>query len=378
VGVAGAVAVVLAGGSAAGPAKNPTIVVNATGDVPDPKPADGVCAVKALAKGGPKTYCTLRGAIQTANGRAGPDVILLAAGTFKLTAPGRGEEKAAKGDLDVAPNGRITIVGKGPAATIVDGGGLDRVFDVGVWGNLVVTGVRIKGGHEKLGGGIRVSSNGRLSLGQSVVDGNVADGADVTLGGGIYVEELGSARLTRVTVSHNVARHGAGILTYGNVDLTNVTIAGNNAGGYGGGIGVVAGKTAKVDVTLLGVTVAGNTGPLGSAVFIGSAIGYVHERNSIFSGSCSSPGQVLEHFFSTSGNVMTDFRCGKGGSADKVGDPGVGLLTTVNGFPVLPLQAGSAALGFAVAGSCLPIDEVGTKRPQGAGCDSGAYESASG
>lgn len=39
------------------------------------------------------------------------------------------------------------------------------------------------------------------------------------------------------------------------------------------------------------------------------------------------------------------------------------------------LTATSPALGFAVGGSCLPIDELGVKRPQGSGCDSGAYES---
>jgi len=44
--------------------------------------------------------CSLREAIIAANGLAGPDDIVLAAGTYTLSIPGTGENSAADGDLD--------------------------------------------------------------------------------------------------------------------------------------------------------------------------------------------------------------------------------------------------------------------------------------
>jgi len=104
-------------------------------DVVDMAPVDNTC----LTAGG---KCTLRAAVQQTNTLAGPDTIILPAGTYALTITGRCEDAAAKGDLDIIDD--MTISGAGAATTIIDGNGIDRVFDV--WAHLNVSGVTIRNG----------------------------------------------------------------------------------------------------------------------------------------------------------------------------------------------------------------------------------------
>src|SRR6059036_275156 len=94
-------------------------MVNDTTDAVDMTPADNLC----LTAGG---KCTLRAAVQQANALAGHDTIMLPAGTYTLTISGLCEDGAATGDLDITDD--LTITGAGAATTIIDGGGIDRVF----------------------------------------------------------------------------------------------------------------------------------------------------------------------------------------------------------------------------------------------------------
>ena len=96
--------------------------VNSTADAPDASPGDGVCQTAS-----PGT-CTLRAAIQEANALPGADTIHVPAQTYTLTIAGAGEDLAATGDLDISDE--VTIQGDDAATTIIDGGGLDRVFEV--------------------------------------------------------------------------------------------------------------------------------------------------------------------------------------------------------------------------------------------------------
>ena len=72
--------------------------------------------------------CSLREAIIAANEAEGPDSIELPAGTFTLSIEGRDEDLGATGDLDITTS--LTLTGAGQDETIVDAGGIDRVFDV--------------------------------------------------------------------------------------------------------------------------------------------------------------------------------------------------------------------------------------------------------
>ena len=76
---------------------------------------------------------SLRAAIIAADANGQDDTITLQAGTYKLTAANtNGQENAAvEGDLDLTEaNHTVTIQGAGTTSTVVDGGNLDRVFQV--------------------------------------------------------------------------------------------------------------------------------------------------------------------------------------------------------------------------------------------------------
>jgi CSLREA domain-containing protein len=221
-----------------------TFVVNSTDDAVDVHPGDGKCE----AAGG---VCTLRAAIQEANVLSGgPHTITLPAGIYTLTIPGRAEDAAATGDLDITAS--LTIKGSGAATAIIDGGRLDRVFHV-VAGSVTLSGVTIRGGDagtEPRGGG-GILNYGILTLNDSIVSGNSAAG-----GGGIF--NGGTMTLNNSTVSGNDARGAGGIYNFfGTVTLSKSTVSGNTAGGVGG-IRNDGGTMTLNDSTVSGNVATGN------------------------------------------------------------------------------------------------------------------------
>ena len=74
-------------------------------------------------------------------------------------------------------------------------------------------------------------------------------------------------------------------------------------------------------------------------------------------------------------NVFTDATCFAGASDQVVADAGLGSLAD-NGGPTLTqaLLLGSPALDAADAAACPATDQRGVTRPQGGGCDAGAFE----
>src|SRR5215470_4293428 len=103
------------------PAQAKLFNVNSTQDAVDVDPGDGICATAT-------GECTLRAAIQEANALPGPDEIFVPGAVYTITIPGANEDCAASGDLDITDD--LMITGGGAQATIVDGRGLDRVFQV--------------------------------------------------------------------------------------------------------------------------------------------------------------------------------------------------------------------------------------------------------
>ena len=92
---------------------------------------------------------SLRAAIIAANANGEDNTIVLGAGTYKLTiADTNGQEgTAAEGDLDLTSAGHaITIQGRSAGATIIDGGGIDRVFQVMDGVNATISGLTIQNG----------------------------------------------------------------------------------------------------------------------------------------------------------------------------------------------------------------------------------------
>lgn len=151
-----------------------------------------------------------------------------------------------------------------------------------------------------------------------------------------------------------------GVTLQGNTINLSVPPAGTGTAGPGGN-----GSTVGADGSVLpGLT--GGTGEA-SAVAGGTLAGSVN-----VGGNCSS----LENATATSGNVNYPYN-GCGGS---VGDPRLSALGDHGGpTQTFALGAGSAAVDAAGAPGgigCTATDQRGVPRPQGAACDAGAYELA--
>ena len=268
--------------------------VTSTADTADVSPADGICDAP----------CTLRGAIQTANGAgsAGPDTIVLPAGTYDFAISGvDGADPAATGDLDITQDLTITVAGQ--ASTTIDGKGLDRVFDV-AGATAAISGVTVTGGSAKdgafttAGGGIRVGAHpsapgdvpGTLTLTDSTLTANSAGD-----GSGVATDSVAAhLTLTRVTVTGNTAQpvssEGGGVNERygGSVVITDSVIRGNTAQA-GGGVVDDGGGT----ITITGTTIDGNhaspTNGSGGGVFETGG-GTVTITRSIVSGNTSNEG----------------------------------------------------------------------------------------
>lgn len=209
-----------------------TFRVDDTADAVDASPGDGICATA----GG---TCTLRAAVQEANALAGADRIRLRKGSYALQIGGGGEDDAATGDLDV--KGRLRVVGRGAADTIVDGASLDRVFDVQANARVVFRRLAIrrgKPGDPNAGGGINGASGSRLTLRRVRIEGNEAFS-----GGGLAT--LGELAMTESMVLDNVAAVGGGLALTAPAVIDASTVAGNTATGssiFGGHDVVAAGE----------------------------------------------------------------------------------------------------------------------------------------
>lgn len=201
--------------------------------------------------------CTLREAVIAANtdtavdrcpAGAGPDLIIVPAGTYLLSLAGPSEDSGLAGDLDISSV--VTIRGAGAASTTVDGGSFQgylshRVFDVALSGTLVVSGVTIRRGVCQGGGGIR--NAGTLTVRDSRLEDNIAsEAADFCpgAGGGGAIYNTGQLSIVRSTLSRNevhgvlgpfdVAYPGGAILNRGTALIDTSTLTANRAAAGGG------------------------------------------------------------------------------------------------------------------------------------------------
>ena len=374
----------------------------------------------------PCTASALISAITTANLTNGT-VTLTAGCTYALTAINNTTDGGGVG-LPVI-TGRVTIQGAGAtiARSTAAGTPVFRIFDVSTAGSLTLNSVTISNGLANNGqqGGGGIFSHGTLSVTGSTFSGNSAPATTGTSGGAI--NNSGTLNVSTSTFTGNTAQEGGGIFNQKTATVTNDTFTSDTATVYGGGALLNAAGT----MTVTGDTFTGNTGPGGGAIDNDATLNIA---NSTFTGNTggSNGGGAIDNFGTTtitqatfSGNSspfganilnytgftlklsMSIVANGQGGGpncggAQPVTDlgynidtgsscgfstashsmsntqPQLGPLASNGGqTQTMALPSGSPAVNAipsATSGCTGSTDQRGTTRPQGTGCDIGAYE----
>ena len=315
----------------------------------------------------------------------------------------------------------ITINGAGH---LISGDLSHRIFRVGET-DFAVTDVTLKEGRARGGSAIYSISSGRISVSNAVFEGNYAvayvldfggaiqcwpcsltiDGSLFRAntssgpGGAIYFAGIDAGHVLRISNSRfekNHAEDGAGIYIANYspdlaLSISGSTFYDNWTPGAGGAIfhrgseddselfivnstfhanlayqGGALAALGGARTTLAHVTFAHNSAGEGSSVF---GVG-VNLYNSILF------GQRNEHCFrgveSTIGSLSDDNSCASPRHAELMLDE---LVAPADGSPpYFPLPSGSAAIDAVACDLLISFDQIGTPRPQGEACDTGAIE----
>lgn len=355
--------------------------------------------------------CTLREAVIAANtdtasgaspgecpAGSGADVITLAAGTYTLAIPGRLEQAAATGDLDIRQD--LTLTGAGQATTIINANRVDRAFDVVFSGlDVIMSGLTIRGGDVGTGtsapysgGGLTIASGSALTLTQVTITDNWASYGNLLQesgsGGGIY-NNGGEVSLTHCTVSQNKAGFAGGLYNGGTLTLQNSTVSDNVSTFYGGGIESVSDPLySPLGLTITASTVSGNvSGTNGGGLYL--SLGNATISNSTISGNRVSTGGWLgggvwvyyQATLNVTNSTIYDNTAGTGGGIFNYHEQAVlGLPEIVASQPLVLLQLGNITLqGTIVAnnsgGNCgrssqtEPINSLGYNLDSGVSCE---------
>ncbi len=344
--------------------------------------ADGTCNLD----------CSLREAILAANNHAGDDVILLHAGVYVLTLAGN-ENLGAAGDLDILDG--LTLLGDGAASTIIDGGGIDRIFQVPGGITAEIRDVTLRNGRAPGDGGAILNA-GELTILRSVLSGNasVAGAAGAGFGGAILTDGNDSLlTVTESTLASNTAEGGGGAVAIGGeVTLANVTITGNQStADFGGGLYVFSDARTTVNNATIAINTAAEQG---GGVFAENAafIGFAPEiTNSVIAGNTAPASPDCAGGIDSSYNLIGNGAGCTGPSLanhDIVGtsaspvDAKLGPLAENGGpTPTRALLAGSPALDLgnpappgSGGGACEATDQRRAVRLGGPRCDIGAFE----
>lgn len=348
-------------------AANATFNVNSTADAPDANLADGVCLTAA-------GECTLRAALEQANhlsdGVASFFITMYTPGTYTLT------------DQLIVTGENIFIYGTGNEHdVIIDGNGATRVFDIG-GGSIGIFWVTIQGGKNVAGAfghwhGGAIHNHGNLTLSNVIVQDSVI-ASDTPLAA-TCVTHCGGAMYNAANATlHNVAfvnnrnefddpgAHGGAIANAGTLTVTNATFSDNSTTG---GQGTAIYSTGTTDLTH--VTVADN----GAGSAIAHAGGMLTLAASILA---INTGPNCDGSITSDGyNLSDDASCTLAGTGDLDNNPNANLGPLIdNGGNTWThaLLEGSVAINHMPPPCLEATDQRGETRPQGAGCDIGAFE----
>lgn len=363
-----------------------TITVNTTADN---APFPGECA-------GAPLDCSLRQAIDLANGTEGPDTIVLPAGRYALTIKGDEEDENKTGDLDLTSKDEVTIAGAGARTTIIDATGLgDRVLDVRPGGSLAIVKTTVTGGsvEGENGGGIYARES-TLVLNQVSVRGNTSSGEG--RGGGLGLDSAKATIAATLIAENRNSGDGGGLWNEdGEISIVNTTIADNVVdtslhptepkwGAYGGAMEINGGAWVLQNVTISGNLITDKNGGVeGEGTAINGSPDSAKVVNTIIYGNTGinteSVEQCTETLDSEGNNLEQQPPAGENrcfeAPTDRIADPLLGPLGNNGGeTDTVALLTGSPAIDAGNLARCPATDQRGFPRPQFGGCDIGAFE----
>jgi hypothetical protein len=239
-------------------------------------------------------------------------------------------------------------------------------------------------------GGIFNNAGGSLTLNDTVIARNTAPSS----GGGIAMS-TGTLVANNSTITENSSSYGGGI--YGvrgnqsSITLNNSTLAGNSATAAAGAI-----YSRLAAVILNHATITGNRAGL-EAGGLGVYAGALSARNSIVAGNlrAGDPSDFVDNCALAPGlavashghNLVEDGTCNLTDltdiavSSSDVGLDPLGLRDNGGPTPTVALLAGTIGVDAVPVADCTAIDgtpvttdQRGVTRPQGPGCDVGAFE----
>ena len=206
-----------------------------------------------------------------------------------------------------------------------------------------------------------IDNSEELSITNSIFSNNSAESD-----GGAISNGWGELSIVNSAFSHNSAERSGGAIyngEYGKPSIGSSTFSGNSAD-KGGAI------YSAGELSVSSSTFSGNSADKGGAIYNREGLSII---NSIIAGgenACYSESRIRHNI----NNFIQDGSCSPAFS----GDPKLGkLIVPEDGSPAyFPLLAGSRAIDAAYDDLCPETDQIGTERPQGAGCDIGAIEYA--
>ena len=141
--------------------------------------------------------CSLREAILAANQNAAIDTISIPAGTYTLSISGKEENLGATGDLDILND--VILTGAGSGSTIINANSIDRAIEITETATVTITGVTIQNGllpEKEIGGG-GILSHGDLHITNSTIKNNYG-----VRGAGIF-NSLGKLTINECIIENN-------------------------------------------------------------------------------------------------------------------------------------------------------------------------------
>ncbi len=319
-----------------------------------------------------ETKCTLRAAIDFADPGATITFAPELSGAIGLT----------EGQLSITND--LTITGPGADVLAVErqSSAEFRIFGVGASAGVTISGLAVRGGRINSGGGAGLRNLGTLRLLEMEISGNI-HGSGVGAGGGI--SNRGSLTLERSIVADNGAIGSGGILNTGTMFVTNSTFSGNSAGAVAAGIG------NDGDLVISHTTIFDNAATSAGGGIHNYLSGSLTLRNSVVAGNragtgandISNVGEILETAYNLIESPTGHSIVATGDNGNLIGeDPLLGSLAE-NGGPtrthaLLEDSPAIDAIPFGVLGCGTEAlaDQRGVSRPQGGGCDIGAFELA--